>query len=55
MSLIQGNEVIAGSLIKANSILMEDYLNSVIAIFTEEEWSLLSDEDKKKYKLALVY
>lgn len=55
MTIIKGDIVVAGSVNKANTVPMEEYLATIISAFTEEAWEALPDEDKAKYKFALVY
>ena len=55
MTIIKGDTVIAGSVNKANTVPMEEYLATIIGAFTEEEWTALPQEDKNKYKFALIY
>lgn len=55
MTIIKGDIVVAGSVNKANTVPMEEYLANTISAFTEAEWEALPDEDKAKYKFALVY
>lgn len=54
MTLIKGDVVVAGSVNKANTTAMEEYLKDTIRVFTEAEWEALTDSEKSSYKFALV-
>lgn len=54
MTLIKGDVVVAGSVNKANTTAMEEYLKDTIRVFTEPEWEALTDSEKSSYKFALV-
>lgn len=54
MTVIKGDVVVAGSVNKANTTAMEEYLKDTIKVFTEAEWEALTDSEKSSYKFALV-
>nr|DAD80516.1 MAG TPA: hypothetical protein [Siphoviridae sp. ctYh54] len=54
MTVIKGDVVVAGSVNKANTTAMEEYLKDTIRVFTEAEWEALTDSEKSSYKFALV-
>lgn len=55
MTVIKGDVVIAGAVNKVNTTPMEEYLDRIIKVFTEEEWEALSSSEQASYKFALVY